>query len=105
MSYYLTFFTLTDAQRRRSWRFFLGGGLLALIAGAALAATTTLWASPMGLRPSGWPWSPADGFGVGCGVLLALCPWDWPSSSGPRPITAWTAWSAGSKRESPGSTA
>ncbi len=71
---YLTYYMMTDSERRRSWRLLSWGGLLALVGYLGMTAAISLWANPMGQGPDGWIWSPMDWYGVFCCVLFASGP-------------------------------
>jgi hypothetical protein len=66
----LTYRALNEKQARRA-RFIR---LLSFVAfmglGVLLAVVITVLGNPYGMRPSGWPWSPADWYGVLLGLLL-----------------------------------
>src|ERR1700722_14315151 len=61
----ITYRALTERQLKqtrllRTWSFFAFMGL-----GVILVAAVQVYGMPYGMGPSGWPWAPADWYGVG----------------------------------------
>jgi hypothetical protein len=73
MSYnYVTYYALTDGQRRVA-RFCFRFGLGALVlCGGGLLVAANAFAKPAGVEPSSWPWTPADGYALACTALFTL---------------------------------
>jgi hypothetical protein len=67
----ITYRSLTDKELKRARQFRLRSFIAFMGIGAVLVVMAYLLGAPYGMRPAGWPWSPADWYGVNLGLLLA----------------------------------
>lgn len=67
----ITYRALSDKELKRARQFRLRSFIAFMGIGAVLVVLTFLLGAPYGMRPAGWPWTPADWYGVDLGMLLA----------------------------------
>ena len=68
----ITYRAMTEKEFRRAQHYRLRSFVAFLGTGAILVIVVLLLGAPYGMRPAGWPWTPADWYGVNLGLLLAL---------------------------------
>jgi WD40 repeat protein len=73
MSYnYVTYYALSDGQRRVAWFCFCFGLASVVLGGLVLLVMANLIARPTGIEPSWWGWTPADVYSLVCFGMFTL---------------------------------